>query len=88
MNLLSLLMHFFGVIGRFKFPIRAFVVTLNFANIVYVWFFVRETKGASLESMEVLFGTVESLPSKDAEQQNFEAPVQAIGERDKSSRLE
>ena len=60
----------------------------NFANIVYVWFFVRETKGASLESMEVLFGTVESLPSKDAEQQNFEAPVQAIGERDKSSRLE
>ena len=60
----------------------------NFANIVYVWFFVRETKGASLESMEVLFGTVESLPSKDAEQQNFEAPAQTIGERDKSSRLE
>jgi MFS family permease len=30
------------------------------ANFVFVWFFVKETKGRSLEDMEILFGTVEA----------------------------
>jgi len=30
------------------------------ANGVFVWFFIKETKGRTLESMDVLFGSVES----------------------------
>lgn len=35
----------------------------NFANIVYVWFFIKETNGKSLEEMEVVFGTVGHVAS-------------------------
>lgn len=38
--------------------------TFNFANIVYVWFFIKETNGKSLEEMEVVFGTVRQMPPK------------------------
>jgi len=47
----------------------------NFANIFYVWFFVRETNGKSLEEMEVVFGTVARLPAKDSESQSDEREV-------------
>jgi MFS family permease len=30
------------------------------ANFAFVWFFVKETKGRTLEDMEILFGTVEA----------------------------
>jgi hypothetical protein len=30
------------------------------ANFVFVWFFVKETKGRTLEDMEILFGTVDA----------------------------
>ncbi|PMD67600.1 general substrate transporter [Hyaloscypha bicolor E] len=30
------------------------------ANFVFVWFFIKETKGRTLEDMEILFGTVEA----------------------------
>lgn len=37
----------------------------NFANIVYVWFFIKETNGRSLEEMEVVFGTTDRIPSRE-----------------------
>lgn len=37
----------------------------NYAIIFYSFFILRETAGKSLEEMEVVFGTVDSLPSKD-----------------------
>lgn len=41
----------------------------NYAIVVYSYFILRETKGKSLEEMEVVFGTVKSLPTKvDVEQ--------------------
>lgn len=30
------------------------------ANAVFAWFFIKETKGKTLESMDVLFGSVDS----------------------------
>lgn len=39
----------------------------NFANIIYVWFFIKETNGKSLEEMEVVFGTVDHIGTKDSE---------------------
>jgi hypothetical protein len=33
----------------------------NFAIIVYSWLLLKETRGKSLEEMEVVFGTVRSL---------------------------
>jgi len=38
----------------------------NWALVVFVWFFIRETKGKSLEEMEELFGG-EKLPDRDPE---------------------
>lgn len=38
----------------------------NFANIVYVWFVIKETNGKSLEEMAVAFGTVQRTTSTDA----------------------
>jgi len=55
----------------------------NFANIFYVWFFVRETNGKSLEEMEVVFGTVSRLPSKDSESQTADRHVETINESSK-----
>lgn len=55
----------------------------NFANIVYVWFFVRETNGKSLEEMEVIFGTVEQLPRKDSESLPTESRVRTIDDSSK-----
>lgn len=55
----------------------------NFANIVYVWFFVRETNGKSLEEMEVVFGTVDHLPTKDSESQTDERQARTISESSK-----
>lgn len=53
----------------------------NFANIVYVYFFIRETNGKSLEEMEVVFGTVDHLPTKDHESQlAHDVPVETISE--------
>lgn len=53
----------------------------NFANIVYVYFFIKETKGKSLEEMEVVFGTVDHLPTKDTESQvGHETRVETINE--------
>lgn len=52
----------------------------NFANIVYVWFFVRETNGKSLEEMEVIFGTVDHLPTKDSESPPEEQHTETIDE--------
>jgi sugar porter (SP) family MFS transporter len=37
----------------------------NYAIIFYSWFFLKETSGFSLEEMEVVFGTVDRLPTKD-----------------------
>ncbi|KAK5452840.1 hypothetical protein LTS15_006988 [Exophiala xenobiotica] len=45
----------------------------NYAVIVYSYFFLKETKGKSLEEMEVVFGTVERLPSKDDEEVESQA---------------
>ncbi|KAK4944930.1 hypothetical protein LTR10_015849 [Elasticomyces elasticus] len=45
----------------------------NYAIIVYSYFFLRETKGKSLEEMEVVFGTVERLPSKDDDEVESQA---------------
>ena len=39
----------------------------NFAIVVYSFFVVRETAGRSLEEMEVVFGNVASLPTKDVD---------------------
>lgn len=36
----------------------------NFANIIYVWFLIKETNGKSLEEMEVVFGTVNHIRVK------------------------
>lgn len=55
----------------------------NFANIVYVWFFIRETNGKSLEEMEVVFGTVDRLPTKDSESLTNERRVKIINESSK-----
>jgi len=55
----------------------------NFANIFYVWFFVRETNGKSLEEMEVVFGTVARLPTKDSESQAAEGHTETINEPSK-----
>lgn len=55
----------------------------NFANIFYVWFFVRETNGKSLEEMEVVFGTVARLPTKDSESQAVEGHMETINESSK-----
>jgi len=45
----------------------------NYAIIVYSYFFLKETKGKSLEEMEVVFGTVERLPSKDDDEAESQA---------------
>lgn len=45
----------------------------NFANIVYVWFFIKETNGKSLEEMEVVFGTVDHIRAKSPEDQRHQA---------------
>ncbi|RMD44031.1 hypothetical protein DV735_g1077, partial [Chaetothyriales sp. CBS 134920] len=37
----------------------------NYAIIFYSWYFLRETAHKSLEEMEVIFGTVERLPTDD-----------------------
>lgn len=55
----------------------------NFANIFYVWFFIRETNGKSLEEMEVVFGTIARLPTKDSEDQAVEGRVETINESSK-----
>lgn len=47
----------------------------NFANIIYVWFFIKETNGKSLEEMEVLFGTVAHVIPKDTRDREQEEPV-------------
>ena len=39
----------------------------NYAIIVYSWVFVKETSGKSLEEMEVVFGTVDRLPTTGKE---------------------
>lgn len=39
----------------------------NFANVVYVWFIIKETNGKSLEEMEVVFGTVHHVSTRDAQ---------------------
>ena len=45
----------------------------NFANIVYVWFFIKETNGKSLEEMEVVFGTVDRIGAKSSGSQRHQA---------------
>lgn len=55
----------------------------NFANVVYVWFFIRETNGKSLEEMEVVFGTVDRLPTKDPESPTDDRNVESINETSK-----
>lgn len=45
----------------------------NFANIVYVWFFIKETNGKSLEEMEVVFGTVDRVASRTDSSPNHES---------------
>ncbi|RMZ91536.1 hypothetical protein DV736_g1225, partial [Chaetothyriales sp. CBS 134916] len=39
----------------------------NYAIIFYSWYFLRETAHKSLEEMEVIFGTFQSLPTHDKE---------------------
>ena len=41
---------------------RTFIMfgCLCLGNFVFVWFFIKETKGRTLESMDVLFGTVDA----------------------------
>jgi hypothetical protein len=38
-----------------------------FNIIVYSWFLIKETSGKSLEEMEVVFGTVDRLPTTGKE---------------------
>lgn len=45
----------------------------NYAIIVYSYLFLKETKGKSLEEMEVVFGTVERLPTKHDEEAESQA---------------
>lgn len=45
----------------------------NFANIIYVWFFIKETNGKSLEEMEIVFGTVDHIGVKNSEDRNHQA---------------
>ena len=40
----------------------------NYAIIFYSFFVLRETAGKSLEEMEVVFGTVDRLPTKGDEE--------------------
>lgn len=47
----------------------------NFANIAYVWFFIKETNGKSLEEMEVVFGTVDHVVSKNAQTPRHQDPA-------------
>jgi len=35
-----------------------------FGNGIFVWFFIKETKGRSLEDMDILFGTVDENERK------------------------
>ncbi|KAL9615873.1 MAG: hypothetical protein Q9160_009194 [Pyrenula sp. 1 TL-2023] len=44
----------------------------NYAIIAYVWFFIKETSGKSLEEMDIVFGQIDSLPvGKDHEEQGL-----------------
>lgn len=43
--------------------------TFDLLMFIFVWFFVPETKGLSLEKMDELFGVVESLDSKSLEEE-------------------
>ena len=47
----------------------------NYAIIFYSYFLLKETKGKSLEEMEVVFGTVKELPRKDTEDLGAESEV-------------
>ncbi|KAI1248372.1 hypothetical protein MGN70_009570 [Eutypa lata] len=38
----------------------------NFALVVFVWFFIKETKGKSLEEMEALFGAMTASPDVES----------------------
>jgi MFS family permease len=45
----------------------------NYAIIVYSYFLLKETTGKSLEEMEVVFGTVNRLPTKDDDETESQA---------------
>jgi hypothetical protein len=45
----------------------------NYAIIVYSYFLLKETTGKSLEEMEVVFGTVDRLPTKYDEETESQA---------------
>lgn len=57
--------HAISNLGAWKTFLMFFI--FNYAIIVYSYFFLKETKGKSLEEMEVVFGTVDRLPGKDDE---------------------
>ena len=56
----------------------------NYAIIVYAWLVLRETKGKSLEEMDVVFGAVDRLPTKDSDlAEEGSSYIQDINERAK-----
>ncbi|KAJ9605350.1 hypothetical protein H2200_010007 [Cladophialophora chaetospira] len=58
----------------------------NYAIIVYSYFLLKETTGKSLEEMEVVFGTVARLPTKDDEEVESQAGQEGAREIHESAK--
>ncbi|KIW29925.1 uncharacterized protein PV07_05710 [Cladophialophora immunda] len=52
----------------------------NYAIVVYSYFVLKETTGKSLEEMEIVFGTVDRLPTKDDDEVESQAAHDAARE--------
>lgn len=55
--------------------------TFDLLMFVFVWFFVPETKGLSLESMDELFGVVDDASTKSTDKE-LATRVEAVHESD------
>jgi sugar porter (SP) family MFS transporter len=58
----------------------------NYAIIVYSYFVLKETTGKSLEEMEVVFGTVDHLPTKDDDEVESQAGQEGAREIHESTK--
>jgi hypothetical protein len=55
---------------------------------VFVWVFIPETKGVSLEKMDELFGVVQVVESKRNDPERGSVQVEDVGKRATSTEVE
>ncbi|EGO24168.1 hypothetical protein SERLADRAFT_355951 [Serpula lacrymans var. lacrymans S7.9] len=58
------------MLAHIRFGTFVFFGTFSFLGGLFIWFFVPETKGLSLEEMDIVFGDAEGLGAADLKRQN------------------